>query len=139
MLFTTKQGEVIEIIIRSLKQTQTILHTEYTSHGIINTAHRYLALFNQLLQQGAEVPAVGVHRHVNTGVDSQFDSLFLILGNVVATIEIVDIGPVGHHHTIPVQVVLQPLGEVFIVSMQGESVVHGRVNHHRESTVTNHL
>ena len=139
MLLTGKEGEVLPIIIRCIEEARAILQAQHAARGIVDAAHRHLALLHQLLQQGAEVPAVGIHRHVDAGVDGDADGLFLRCSDVVAAPEVHDVGPVGHNHAVPLQVVLQPLRQVLIVGVQGHAVVALRVHHHRERTVAHGL
>lgn len=47
---------------------------------------------------------VRVHRHVDAGIDGELDGFLLILGYVVAAIKVVDVRPVSHNHTVPVEV-----------------------------------
>ena len=139
MLLATKERIVFEVTVRFLEQTETVLHTQHAAYGIVNAAHRNFTLFYQLLQQDAEVPAIRVHAHIDTGVDGQLDGFLLTTGNVVAAIQVNDVSPVSYNHTVPVQVFLQPLGQQFIVGMERQAVVHGRVHHEREGTGFHHL
>lgn len=139
MLGTTKQGEVLHVIVGLLEQVQAILQAQDAANGIVDAAHGHFALLYQLLQQGAETPVVGVHGHIDARIDGQLDGFLLILGYVVALPQVVYIGPVGHNHAVPVEVFLQPLRQQAVVGVEGQSVVHGRVNHDGERTVAHHF
>ena len=105
-----------------LKESQTIFGTEDATHGIVDTRHLHLALVHQFLQQNAELHTIGIHRHVDTGIDSDTDGIFLILGHLFAREEVVDIGPVCHKESIPLQVFLQPLGQIFVAGMKRNTI-----------------
>ena len=92
-----------------VEQSQTVFHAQDAAHGIVNSLHRHLALVHQFLQQDAEVDTVGVHTHVDTCVDSNADGVFLVFGHMFTGVEVVNVGPVGHQHAVPLQVFLQPL------------------------------
>ena len=51
-----------------------------------------------------------------------------------AGVEVVDVSPVGHYESVPVEVFLHPAGEKLLVGVEGESVVAGRVDHQGEGT-----
>ena len=121
-LITSELLKALATGIRLCKEVKTIFYSEDTANGIINTAHGHLTLVNQFLQQHAELHAVWVHRHVDTGVDSDTDGIFLILSHLLTGIEVVDISPVGNEHSVPSQILLQPLCEILIAGMNGNSV-----------------
>ena len=115
-----------------IEETETILHAKHAASGIIDARHGHLAFLNQFLQQYAELHAVGVHAHIDTGVDGDADGILLVLGNPFALIEVVDVGPVGHDHTVPLQVFLQPLGEVLVACVYGHAVDRSGIDHNGE-------
>ena len=115
-----------------LKKAQTILGTQDTAHSIVNTRHLYLALIHKFLQQDAELHAIGIHRHVDTCIDSDADGIFLVLGHMFAREEVVDISPVCHEEAVPLKILLQPLGEILITGMYGHAIDRSRVHHHRQ-------
>ena len=139
MFRTAEQREVFQIIIGFLKQIEAVLQAQYAAHRIVNAAHGDFAFFHQLLQECTELPVVRVHRHVDTGIDGELDGFLLVLGNVVAAIKVVDVRPVSHNHTVPVEVFFQPLGQQLIVGMERQTVVHGGVHHHGEGTCFHHF
>ena len=139
MFRTTEQGEVFQVIIGLFKQIETVLQAQYTANSIVNAAHGDFSFFHQLLQECTELPVVRVHRHVDTGIDGELDGFLLVLGNVVAAIKVVDVRPVSHNHTVPVEVFFQPLGQQLIVGMERQTVVHGGVHHHGEGTCLHHF
>ncbi len=47
--------------------------------------------------------------------------------------QIVDVGPVGHYHTVPVQTFLHPTGQKFPVGMCRDAVYGCGIDHHRQS------
>ena len=51
---------------------------------------------------------------------------------MVTFIHIIDIGPVGHNHAVPVESLLEPHGEQLVVGVHGDAIVHSRVHHERE-------
>ena len=53
--------EALTTCVRFLKESETILRTENTTNGVVDTIHRYLTLVHQFLQQNAELHAVGIH------------------------------------------------------------------------------
>ena len=108
--------------IRIVEQTETVLQTEDSAHGIVDTRHWHLAFLNQFLKQHAEVHAVWIHAHIDTCIDGNADSVFLVLCHLLALEKVVDICPVGHNHAIPVEVFLEPLGEVFGTGMNRHSI-----------------
>ena len=79
----------------------------------------------QFFQKDAEVDAVGVHRHIDTGINGNANSVFLVFGNMLALEKIVDVGPVSDEHAIPVQVFFQPFSQVFIAGMYRYAVDGG--------------
>ena len=115
--------------VRLVKQVQTVLQSQDAAYGIVDARHADFTLSDQLLQQDAEVHAVGVHRHVNAGVDGQSDGVLLVLGHVFAAEKVVDVGPVGHNHTVPLQVLLEPFRQVLVTGVNGHSVDAARVDH----------
>ena len=121
-LVTTKLLISLTTGVGVLKETETILHAKNATSGIIDARHGHLAFFNQFLQQYTELHAVGVHAHIDTGIDGNTDGVLLVLGNSFALIEVVDVGPVGHNHTIPLQVFLQPLRQVLVACMHGYAI-----------------
>ena len=98
---TCKLRVCLGICIRCAEQSQTEFHAQDAAYGIIDAAHGYRTLLNEFLQDIAELQAVGVHGHVNAGVDGHLDGFFLILGNLVAVVKVVYIGPVGKDHSVP--------------------------------------
>ena len=97
---------VLEAVVRLVEEVKAVFQSKNAAHGIIDAAHRHLTLLHQLLKQSAEVGVVRLHSHINSGIDSDADSVLLVGGNVVASVEVVDIGPVSHHHTVPVELFL---------------------------------
>ena len=55
---------------------------------------------------------------------------------MVADTKVVDVRPVGHDKSVPVQVFLQPLGEEFFIRMERHSIVHARIDHYAQRSVT---
>ena len=108
--------------IRIVEETETVLKAEDSAHGIIDTRHWHLAFLDQFLQKHAEVHTVWIHAHVDTCIDGDTDSIFLVLCHLLTLVEIVDVCPVGHDHTIPVEVFLEPLGEVFGTGMNRHAI-----------------
>ena len=116
-LLTTELLISLTTRIGLLKETKTVFHAEDAAHGIVDTCHRDLPFLNKFLQQDTELHAIRIHRHVDTGIDGDADGVFLVLGHMLTGIEVVDISPVGHQHTIPLQVLLQPFRQIFIAGM----------------------
>ena len=116
--------------VRPLEESQSVLDAQDTPYGVVNTLLADGPLLYQLLQQYAEVDAVGVHRHVDTRVDGQPDGILLVLRDVLAAEQVVDVGPVGDQHAVPAEVLLQPLGQVLVACVQRHAVHAGRVDHH---------
>ena len=85
-----------------------------------------------MFQENAKVDAIGVHRHVDAGIDGQPYGVLLVLGHFLAGIQIVDVSPVSDNHAVPLQVLFQPLGQVFVAGMHGNAVDTARVNHDGE-------
>ena len=117
-----------------VKQVQAVFHAQDAAHGIVDALHAHLALFNKFLQQDAELHTVGIHRHVDTGIDGNADGVFLVFCHMFAREKVIDVGPVGHQHAVPLQVFLQPLGEIFVAGMHGHAVDGSRVDHHGQRT-----
>ena len=139
MFGTTEEREVLQVVIRLLEQIESVLQAQYAANGIVDTAHGYFTFLHQLFKKRTEFPIIRVHRHINTGIDGKLDSFLLVFGNVVALPKVINIRPVGHNHTVPVKVFLQPFGQQFVVGMERQAVVHGRVYHNGECAVANHL
>ena len=106
MLLAAEFGIVLEAVVRLVEEVKAIFQSKNAAHSIVDAAHRHLTLLHQLLKQSAEVGVVRLHSHINSGIDSNADSILLVGGNVVASVEVVDIGPVSHHHTVPVELFL---------------------------------
>ena len=87
--------------IRFVEKSETVFGTEDSTYGIVDTLHLHFAFLHQFLQQDAEVDALGVHRHIDSGIDGEADGVFLVLGNNFAGEEVVDVGPVCHEESVP--------------------------------------
>ena len=121
-LSTTKLLKALSTCVWLLEEAQTILGTQDTANSIINTTHLHLTLLYQLLQQDTELNAIGIHRHIDTSIDSNADGIFLILSYMLTREQIVDISPVGNQESIPLQVFLQPLGQILVAGMNRHAV-----------------
>ena len=58
---------------------------------------------------------------------------------MVAVVEIHNVCPVCHNHTVPIQVFFQPSGQQLTVGMERQAVVHGRIDHQRKCARLYHL
>ena len=120
---------VPEICIGIGEETETVFEAEYAPRGIVDALHAYAFFLHKLLEEGAEVEVVWFHRHVDACIDGHFDSFLLVGGDVLACVEIVDVGPVGDDHAIPAEVFLEPACEPFIACMHGHAVDRSAVDH----------
>ena len=105
-----------------VKQSDAVFQSEDATHGIVDTLLAHLALVDELFQQYAKLHAVWVHRHIDTGIDSNADRIFLVFCHSFAGKEIVDVSPVGDNHSVPVQIFLKPLSKVFVAGVHGYTV-----------------
>ena len=119
-----------------VEQSQTIFQTQHTGYCIVDAFHRYLSFFNQLFQIIAETHFVWNHRHVDTGIDGNLDSLFLGGSDVIPGTEIVNVRPVCNNQSVPVQVFFQPFGQQLTVGVKWQSVVNTGVYHYAQCTLT---
>ena len=117
---------------RIVEQTQTDLQAEHAAHGVIDTLHRDTAVLDQSDDDVAALGIVRVHDHVDAGVDAHGHSLGLVSRHMVAGEEVVDVGPVGHEHAVPVQLLLHPAGEEGLVRMRGDAVDGSGIDHRGE-------
>ena len=116
--------------IRLVEQIQAILHAQDAAHGIVDALHADLALLHQFFKQDTELHAIGIHRHVDTGIDSNANGVFLVFCHMLARVQIINIGPVGHEHAVPLQVFLQPFRQVLVAGMYRHAVDGSRIDHH---------
>ena len=123
MVRTCKIRIIFRHRVRSIEKAETIFDTKNTGHSIVYTRHRYLTLLDKLLQFIAELEVQRDHRHVDSGIDGHLDSLLLGRSHPLTSIEIVDVSPVGHNHSVPVQVLLEPLCKKFGIAVERHSVV----------------
>ena len=79
-----------------VEQVQAVFHAQDAAHSIVDALHAHLAFLHQFLQQDAELHAIGIHRHVDTGIDGNADGVFLVFCHMFAREEVIDVGPVGH-------------------------------------------
>ena len=112
-----------------VEQAQAHFQAKDAAHSIVDTGHGNLAALGKLHDVGDAFGIVGVHDHVDTGIDAKCHGLPLVGGNVVALVQIVDIGPVGNQHTVPVQLLLDPSGEEELVGVGGNAVDGGGIHH----------
>ena len=122
MAFASEVSIVFGICIRCIEQAEAIFKAKYPTGCVINTFLRHATFIYKFLQQGAEIEVVRLHRHVDAGVDGHFDSLFLVVSHVFTGIEVVDVCPVGHYHSVPVQVFFKPLCKQFVVCVNRAAV-----------------
>ena len=132
MLLAAEERELLHLVIGLLEEVEPVFEAQDAAHGVVDAAHRHFALLDELFEQRAEFPVVGIHRHVDTGIYRELDRLLLILGDVVARVEVVDVGPVGYDHTVPVETLFEPYGQQLVVGVHRQTVVHRRVDHKRE-------
>src|SRR5690554_2794954 len=127
------------VVHRRFEQAKTVLQAQYATNGIVDATHRYFAFFYQLFEQDAVVPVVGLHSHVDAGIDGHFDGLFFVGRHLLAGIEVVDVGPVGNNHTVPAEVFLEPLGQQLVAGVHGHAVDRARIDHDGEGAGFNGL
>ena len=132
MLVGTELLVALAAGVRFVEEVQAQLQSQYAAHSIVDALHLHLAFLHEFLQQYAEVHAVGIHRHVDTCIHGHAHGVLLVLGHVLSLEEVVDVGPVGHKHAVPLQVFLQPLRQVFVAGVHGLAVDGARVHHHRQ-------
>ncbi len=129
---TAKVGIVLTAGVGLVEETETVFYAQDAAHGVVDALLRDLTFLDELLEQRAEVNIVGIHAHVDTGVDSQTDSVLLVFGHMLTRIEVADISPVGHNHAVPVEVFLQPLRQILVAGMHRHAVDGSRIDHHRQ-------
>ena len=117
-----------------LKQTQTDLQTQDTAYGIVQALLGNLTGIDQVNDHVAALGIVGIHNHIDTGVDAHLHGLVLVGGHVVAGIQVVNIGPVGYKQTVPAQLFLDPAAQQDGVGMGGNAVDGGRIDHSGKGT-----
>src|SRR5690554_8039702 len=127
------------VVNRRFEQTKTVFEAQHATNGVVDATHRYFAFFYQLFEQDAVVPVVGLHSHVDAGIDGHFDGLFFVGRHLLAGIEVVDVGPVGNNHTVPAEVFLEPLGQQLVAGVHGHAVDRSRVDHDGEGAGFNGL
>ena len=135
--FLASELRIVFVVgIRLVEQTEAILQAKDATGSIIDTAHRHLTFVHEFLQEDGEIRVIRIHCHIDTGVDGYLDGFLLVLGNLFTLPEIVDVCPVGHNHTVPIQVFLEPLGKEFVIGMDGHTVDGTRVDHDGQGTLT---
>ena len=117
---------------RMLKQAQTHLQAQHAADGVIEAGLGDAAFLHQLYNHVAAHRVIGIHDHVNTGIDTHGHSLFFVGGHVVADVEVVNVGPVGHQHAVPVQLLFHPAGEKKGIGVRRNTVDGSRVHHSGE-------
>ncbi len=105
-----------------VKEAKTHLHAHHARSSVIDAIHAYLALIYEFFQEVAEISAIGIHGHVDSGIDSLADGIFLVGSHFLAFPQIVDVGPVGDDHAVPAQINLEPLGEKLGIGMHRGAV-----------------
>ena len=103
-------------------ESQTLLHTKDAADSIVNTAHGHLTFLDKLFQQYAGLYAVGLHNHIDAGIDSDAQRLFLVLGYALARVQIINICPVGNQHAVPSCLLLQPDGQQLVVGVYRHAI-----------------
>ena len=139
MVLAGKIRIVLKHSVRLVEKTETDLQTEHAAHRIVNTLHRNLSLLHKLLKVDCKLAVVRNHRHVDTGIYSQPDSILERSCNTLTGIEVVDVSPVSHYHSVPVQLLLHPLGQKFCITVKRHTVVAGRIDHDRKSACLHSL
>ena len=114
---------------RVVEQAQADLQADHAAGGVIDALHRDAAVLHQADDDVAALGIVRVHDHVDAGVDAHGHGLGLVGRHVVAGEEVVDVGPVGHQHAVPVQLLLHPAGEEGLVGVGGDAVDGGGIDH----------
>ena len=112
-----------------LKQAQAHFQAQDTADGVVQAGLGNLPFLHQFDDGGAAFGIVGVHDHVDTGVDAQGHGLFLVGGHMVPHIEVVNVGPVGHQQAVPVELFFHPAAEQDGVGVGGDAVDGGRIHH----------
>ncbi len=123
-------GIILVAGVGLVEQAEAVFHAEHAGCCVVDAVHRHGAFVDEFFKGGAESGVVGIHRHVDAGVDSQGDGFFLVLGNFLAREKVVDVGPVGHDHAVPVEVFFEPFCEEFGIGMHGHAVDRCGVHHH---------
>ena len=118
VLFVCKERIVGRIGNGSFKETETQFETYDTLNGIIDTRLTNLSLLNEFFKQSAEFCIVWSHRHIHSGVNREFDSSFVVGGKSVAAPKVMNVGPVGNNHTVPIQFFFEPYGQHFVIGME---------------------
>ena len=108
--------------VGGVEEPEAVFEAQRAGGGVVDAAHGHLALVDKFLEQGAEIGLIGFHGHIDSGVDGYTDGVFLVGGHMLALVEVVDVSPVGDDEAIPLEVILEPLGQVFPRGMHGCAV-----------------
>ena len=114
---------------RIFEQAQARFQPQDAADSVIDARHR-----NQLLIHGgddilANLRIVRIHNHIDTGVDTGCDGFHPVRGNVLASVKVVDVGPVGHCQSVPSELFLRPFGQIFVARVNRYAVDRCGVNH----------
>ena len=85
-----------------------------TRYGIVNPFHCEPAPSTQpvLFKSIQNCPSEGIIAISIPALTASLTCIFLAACNMVAKIQIINIIPIGHNHSIPVQVLLQPIRSI---------------------------
>ena len=134
MRFTRKFRVFRRIPVWLVEQPETEFHAQYPAYSIINAAHRNFTFLHKFFQIITETPFIRHHRHIDTGINSHFHGFFLRSGHFVTGIQIVYIRPIRYDEPVPIEVLLQPFRQKFVIGVKRKPVVHSRIHHNRQST-----
>ena len=122
-----------------VEQAHPVLEPEDAPDGIVDTLHRNNPLIHQFLQQRTVFQRRGDHNHVNSRIHRKADALLDGRNHLEQAIQFLYVRPVGNDDTIPVQTLLEPVGNEFTVAHTRDAVHHRRVRHHGEDSVERRL
>ncbi len=118
--------------VRPLEESKPELQPQHAPHGIVDSIHRHFPLFHQTHQCGAEGQVVGLHHHIDTGIDRRLNRPFIISNHMIAALQVLHIRPVGHNYPVEPKFLFQPLGKQPMIGMGGDPVDDARVHHYGE-------
>ena len=134
MLLACKLRIIFLLCIWLVEETETELQAEYATCSVVDSRHRNFAFLDELLKVDSELTVVWNHGHIDTCIHRKLHRLLKARSHALAGVEVHDVGPVCHDHTVPVELFLHPLCEKFSVAVERHTVVACRVHHDRKCT-----
>ena len=117
---------------RVLEKAQTHLHAENAAHGVVDARQRNLPFFDQIDNHVDALRIVRIHHHVDAGVDAHGNGFPFIGSHMITRVKVVDIGPVGDGHAVPVELFFEPAREQRLVGVCRNAVDRCGIDHHVE-------